>query len=105
MTWRQKAPAKTTAQRQAEFRQRRAQWEPKAQAALLASERLHRAMKEAETEQAVVPAEFLGETPLETMENIASYYLAEAQAIRMERFMLAAGNKKTAAPRKRKAAA
>ncbi len=104
MAWRQKAPAKSTAQRQAEFRQRRAQWEAKAAAHDLAAERLHRAIKDADAEQVAFPSEFLGETPLQTMENVASYYLSIAQAIRMESFALAANNKKTATPRARKVA-
>jgi hypothetical protein len=84
------------ARRQREYRERRSEWEAKAQAALLASERLQRAMKDAEKEQVAVPGEFFGQTPLETMENIATYYLTQAQAIRMERFALASGNKKRA---------
>jgi hypothetical protein len=104
MMIRKRADAKSGALRQRECRARKKLWESQAAARYHTAEHLHQSVCDADAEGVELAWEFKGETPLETMDKISQYYLMKAQELRLERFALAAGNKKPAAPRVRKAA-
>jgi hypothetical protein len=101
MRIRKRADAKSGALRQKEHRERKKVWEAQAAARFRAAEHLYRSIRDADAEGVELAWGFKGETPLETMDKISQYYLMKAQELRMERFALAAGNKK---PTTRKAA-
>ncbi len=94
MMIRKRADAKSGALRQKEHRERKKVWEAQAAARHYAAEHLHRAICDADSEGVAGVWDLKGDTPLETMNKISWYYLMKAQEIRMERFALAAGNKK-----------
>ncbi len=104
MAWSPPGTGKTPAQRQKEYRERRKAKDSEHFLVGLYARELHRALKQADDVALPVPGAGVGRDPAETLQNLASYYLAESQAARMEEFAMRAGNNKTAAPRKRRAA-